>query len=237
MGSTILQQLDCDWKQIVRRRNGRAPWPRHRILRRFGDLDALIEFVHERRHPLASDRVLAALAREAPADELAARTLLQAMTPALRRIASTLRHRADADEVASATVAAAWDKIRTYPYDRRPSRIAANLAFDTFRVASSHLSESEGHEPLDETWLLIADVVHHPWELAAVLQDAIRRDEIQREDVDLVIQTRVLGRTLAAVAAEREVSEACLRQRRWRAEQRLTKIAQRSAPPRTPLAP
>lgn len=38
---------------------------------------------------------------------------------------------ADADESAAAVVAAMWERIRTYPCERRPAKVAANIQLDT----------------------------------------------------------------------------------------------------------
>jgi hypothetical protein len=88
------------------------------------DLDALLE---SRRDDKAAPAVLRALAVLAPGDDLAARTLLQALLPGLVRLAGLVGYddRAAIEEM----VSLAWERIRTYPARRRGS-VAANVLFD-----------------------------------------------------------------------------------------------------------
>jgi len=67
--------------------------------------------------------------------QLAGSTLLQALLPKLARIAMSAvpdsRNPRDTEESRLFTIAEFWDVASTYPVDRRPERVAANLALDT----------------------------------------------------------------------------------------------------------
>src|SRR5688572_16841850 len=76
-----------------------------------------------------ADPVLLALAGLAAEDELAGRVLLQLLLPGTASLASRVRWRYGADAPAAA-VAAVWERIRTYPVDRRPRSVAANILLD-----------------------------------------------------------------------------------------------------------
>ena len=72
--------------------------------------------------------------RQARADPLAARLVLQALLPGLKALAGRLLLEADErDEVWSALLAHCWERIRSYPLERRPARIAANTLLDTLQ--------------------------------------------------------------------------------------------------------
>ncbi|MBL7495292.1 hypothetical protein [Frankia nepalensis] len=81
----------------------------------------------------AADRVLAGLVRWAVAGDLAAaRVVLERVVPALTAAAwRSCRHRRAAfGEVFAELVGAAWIRIRCYPLERRPAKVAANLVHD-----------------------------------------------------------------------------------------------------------
>jgi DNA-directed RNA polymerase specialized sigma24 family protein len=76
-----------------------------------------------------ADPVLLALAILAAEDELAGRVLLQLLLPGTASLASRVRWRYGVDAPAAA-VAAVWERIRTYPVERRPHSVAANILLD-----------------------------------------------------------------------------------------------------------
>lgn len=73
---------------------------------------------------------LAALAARASTDATAARVLLQTLRPGLRTLGRRLALGSSFDNVDHDLLALAWEQIRTYPIDRRPSAIAANILLD-----------------------------------------------------------------------------------------------------------
>jgi hypothetical protein len=96
-------------------------------------LGALVERINERGRAEESDAIILVLLRHAADDDLAARTVLQAMMPAIKNQTSKFSTCGawSAEETAAVVVAAMWERIRTYPIERRPRKVAANLALDT----------------------------------------------------------------------------------------------------------
>ncbi len=80
-----------------------------------------------RRDPSIPGEVLSILARLAPTDALATRTLLQMLLPGLVRLVGTVGH--GVPEAADEIVALAWERIRTYPTLRTGS-VAAKVVLD-----------------------------------------------------------------------------------------------------------
>lgn len=169
----------------------------------------------------AADRVLVALvARAVEGDGLAARVLLQLLLPGARRLARTWWALGDAEERASAAVAAVYDRIRHYPLARRPRRVATNILMD----AASDLRRSvrsaprwggevrARHEPAAPT------PSHPALELADVLRDAVAGGVLDAGDAELIAASRIAGTSLAEIAARRGAKLRTLQWRRRRAE-------------------
>lgn len=133
----VLEQLDHEWNDIATslrgRRGLRRWWDHDPVLREFATLDAVLAHVNQRGQIERSDQVLLKLLELAPEDDLAARAVLQAMMPAMKRMTSTFSRCGawSAEETAAVVVAAMWDRIRTYPVERRVRKVSANLALDT----------------------------------------------------------------------------------------------------------
>lgn len=92
-----------------------------------------------------SDRWLAVLLAYATGpgqhSQLAARVVVQAMLPAGMNIARRLRRRGRGfGDAAHAVTGALYEVVRTYPLDRRPQRIAANLSMRTLQLASREMA-------------------------------------------------------------------------------------------------
>jgi len=119
----------------------------------------------------ARDAVLLALLELAQGgDQLAGRTVLQAMLGKAVRVANGVADRpdmhGDREEAVSVAVAALWQVIATYPVLARPSRVAANLALDTVAlVQRGHTGSSYFRRTFPE--MPVADLrtvgegVHH----------------------------------------------------------------------------
>jgi hypothetical protein len=128
-GFRIVEALDRDWYELVRdHRTAVADWAdRHEALARCRSLDDVLSVAR-----LNSDPVLAALLAEVSVgDQLAGRVVLQALIGRLVRMAQRDR-RARIDDY----LAHLWCVIGSYPLQRRPLRIAANLSMDTLKAVS-----------------------------------------------------------------------------------------------------
>lgn len=168
------------------------------------------------------DRYLAELVRRAAHDDLAGRIVLQRILPPLIAIAARRGRitQGGFTEAFTLTVAQAWMLIRTYPIERRPAKIAANLVRDAEyhafvrearmkRVAECTLSEemlSASPAPAIE---LTAET-----ELRELLTDA-KQHILSERQVDVL--TRVgTGESFDAIADDYGVSMRTVRG--WRRE-------------------
>jgi hypothetical protein len=126
-GFSIVEALDREWHELVRdHRATVADWAdRHEVLARCGSLDDVLSAAR-----LNSDQVLAALLAEVSAgDPLAGRVVLQALIGRMVRMAQR-DPRASVDDY----LAHLWSVICSYPLQRRPMRVAANLSMDTLKA-------------------------------------------------------------------------------------------------------
>lgn len=192
-------------------------------LRRFDSPGALFGFL--RSSPSAErDAVFCALLSRARTEPLAGMVLLEALLPGLKAITAALlidaRRR---EELWSVLLAHIWEQIRTYPVERRPRRVAANLLLDARKAVVKEL----GHNP-DRP-----DAPHHtlPAECEAPAQGnsdlnglflrAISARAVTREEAALILWTRIDGWSLADVARELGLPYMTTYMRRERAERRL----------------
>lgn len=107
-----------------------------------------------------ADRVLAAIVRRAATDQLAARIVLQRVFPPMLAIGRR-RGRSRSvgfDYAFSLVLSHAWEIIRTYPIDRRPTKIAANIVRDIEYLAFVRRERRRPwHDRLDDHWDLVVD--------------------------------------------------------------------------------
>ena len=227
----LFQQLDEEWTHLVRSRHTRrclAEWSKSSPqLRGLDDLDALVEHANRRGRDHESDQVLIALARRAGVDDLAARTLLQALMPGMRWLARryhTLASAAGEDPV-SLVVALTYERIRVYPFDRRPRRIAANVLLDTRQRLQRTVGRTGPMIVPLETLTIEPALAGGPIEEAgALLDEAVAQRVIVPRDANLIALTRLYDHPVAELAAHLGCQAQTLRQRRRRAEARLLRL-------------
>ena len=177
-----------------------------------------------RGRPRAEDAILAALVRQAQADPLAARVVLQALLPGLKALAGRiLLEASEREEVWSALLAHCWERIRRYPIDRRPARIAANVLLDTLKKTTWELKRQRylRDQETSETPPDRVAVVGVDRDVEQLLERAIAAGAISPEEADLILRTRIDGHDLHALARERGLAYHTLKVRRLRAEKRL----------------
>ena len=223
--ATVFELLERDWRRL--RADPRAAQRLAGACAAAGGAASLAELERYVRTapPADADRVLVALVRYAvDGDDLAATVLLQLLLPGARRLARRWWVLGDADERAAATVAAVYQRIRSYPIERRPGRVAANVLMD----ASLELRRAAATVP-PTTELPdhhhVPAVDHPAVELAAVLADAVADNVITADDAQLIAATRIAGVRLADLAARRRRHVRTLQHRRRRAEQALVAAA------------
>lgn len=229
MTMTLITMLDAEWRELAGAPEAltalRAWTEEDPVLAPFADLGAAVRFAQQRGHPRQSNDVLSCLVRRAATDGLAARTLLQSVLYGLIRIAVDLRAAAGShEEIASVVVAAAYERIRTYPVQRRPDHIAANILLDTRQAVSRNLCRPRVAE------VLRADITQQDAEegpasateqLLALIDEAVRMRRLGREDARLIVLTRIADVPIHELAAERGCLPHSLRRRRLRAEHAL----------------
>ena len=223
--SATTAALDDEWRTLATSAGGRAAVERWRadepLLGDIGDLDGVLSL---RRHADASRAVLAFLARQAPADPLAARTLLQALLPGLIHVAVNAAR--DDPEAVEEFVALAWERIRTYPVSR-PGSVAANVLWDVRKRYREHRELEAPHRgpspsPDASTAAPSAEeVALEQLVVAERLHSLIRRGWLDRGDARLIVETRLLDVDETELAARAGMRRRKLMVRRWRAECRL----------------
>lgn len=194
------------------------------VLASFASADALIRLLRDSASGDRQDAVLGALVRRAREDPVAARLVLQRLLPGLKRRARRLILEAgERDQVWALLLEQLWERIRTFPIERRPRKVAASLLLDSIRDTLGLLA-AERHQPA----LLVAEPVEgvEAADLGAgdvvwLLWDAVHVAAISREEAKLILETRVDGISPAQAARDRGISVHALVVRRRRAEQRL----------------
>jgi hypothetical protein len=139
MTTSLARQLDAEWERLATApstRRALARWSSvEPALAGWSDLEQLRGVAHDRTDPARADQILAALVRLAAldghADRFATRVLLQLLIPGAVRLAGSLAPMLGDRSAAEAAVFAELAiGIRTYPWRRRPRRVAANLLLD-----------------------------------------------------------------------------------------------------------
>lgn len=220
-------QLDREWHRLAHspllRARLRSWAQREPALGVFAGPAGLIRFLREPGRFHDKDAALSALLRLAPTDPLAARVVLEALMPGLKRIARQLiLDSRDRDELWQLLLASACEQIDSYPLARRPARIAANLLYETRRAALSELRRNR--QPHPDITVELADVAAATdvdGDVEALLDLAVAASAISQAEAELILETRIDRVALVTVAARRSASYDALRVQRRRAERRL----------------
>jgi len=231
--------LDRSWTTFTRSPGATAGLQRWRDDRDLdaADLETLVRRTWQAQRADA-DRTCAALARRAPSDAVAARVLLQVLRPGLRALGRRMALGGSFDDVDQALLALAWERICTYPIDRRPTTIAGNILLDVRKqYVRTVLSPEAQHVPLDAMPASRRPVAPSA-EYEAVdaqlpslhrahahLAAAVDRGTITPLSASVVWRTRVQQDDDAAVAADLGVGLRTLQRRRQRAERQLAEAS------------
>jgi DNA-directed RNA polymerase specialized sigma24 family protein len=205
-----LVALQREWEVLAsgRLRLELRAWAAHEAaLARFEAPDRLIRFLWDRRvAPAEKDAVLLALLRLARTEGLAAWVVLQAMLPGLKALARPLLKRGPNGEEPVLDREAVWEllfvemlgRIKTYPLERRPGKVAANLLGDVRHAASAELKRARsGLEELPEEEPLELDEAAL-WSRPGVdvegpLRRAVAAKAITATDAELLLLVEVDG--------------------------------------------
>jgi DNA-directed RNA polymerase specialized sigma24 family protein len=221
-----VSSLDSEWRRLASRELPallRVWSAREPTLAPFADPTQLIRFLREPAPSAQKDELLRALVRIAADDPLAARVVLQALMPGLKRIAGrVLLDLSERDELWELLLAHAWERIRQYPLARRPQRIAANILLDTLRRTMRELERERRRRHRSVT----PEAVRSPnsdqrAEATRILLDAISASAISQLEARILFAIRVEHCSLADAAGEEGLPYNVLRVRLQRAERRL----------------
>ena len=204
-------------------------------LARFETPDTLIRFLWDKRAaPVEKDRVLLALLRLARRESLAGRVVLQAMLPGLKALASVLLKRRpeggdpalDREGLWQVLFVEMLERIKTYPLESRPRKVAANLVLDVkhralaeTQNARTAIEELPIDEPLeaDERALRPRPGV----DVEEPLRRAVQARAITAADAELLLLVDVDGVPLREAAGRLGLSYNVARARVQRARKRL----------------
>lgn len=228
--------LDPDWRhELVAphlRSRFRAWQEAEPALATFRDPAALMRFLRRAGSSARKDEVLCALLARARWEAIAGRVVLEAMLPGLKNVAGRLLTDVrDREELWSVLLACAWERIRTYPVERRPRRVAANVLLDSMRGTLATLSSAR-RDPASMAGSLPYSVEAVPASAGvdALLDAAVRAGAVSRDEAELILATRVDDVPLSVLARSRGVSFDTLKHRRGRAERRLQFFLGRPCP-------
>ncbi len=182
------------------------------------------DFVDTRSRPRWGDQALRVLAAEAPDDEIAARTLLQALLGGLVRLATQVAH--DDPDAVGEVVSMAWNRIRTYP-SQRCGPVAGNVLLDVRKELLRTRVDGLAIPNDEAVSRCSVDPAQTPEEV--VVEKAVIEELFAARDRGLVsgaalatiFRTRVGGESLVEVAADMDMSADAMWRRRTRAERRL----------------
>lgn len=219
----VVAALEREWETLspatlsarLRRWSEREP-----ALRQFANVTELLASLRRRRGDhLAEDSVLIALLRQTD-DELAARVVLEALLPGLKRLARRILLEArEREELWSLLLAHLWAGIRSYPVKRRPRKVAANLLLD---AAHATLAELGRERRLRAQPAELPPATAEPREQEeVVLARAVHAGALSLFEARLILRSRLEGASLVKIAAAEGVGYDALRIRRRRAELRL----------------
>lgn len=227
MDAVPIARLEEDWRRELVTRELAARFRQWQAaepdLRSFADPAAVLRFLRHSSPGERQDRVLRALLASARHDAAAARVVLHALLPGLKRLSSRLLVDArDQGDLWAALLAAAWQRIRRYPLDRRPRRIAANVLLDTMHDAV--LARRRAVRDRSELALPDRETAAAPdvgGDVDELVGGAVRAGAVTSSEADLILRTRIDGVRLTSLARAEGLTYDALRVRRRRAERRL----------------
>lgn len=243
--ANLTHRLDAEWQHLVSSPTAAAALTRWGCLEPaidgWADLDALRAAAHDRAELERGDRILAALVRLAAvtghSDILAARVVLQLLVPGAIRLGQSLTAMIGDPATSEAAVFAELTiLIRTYPWQRRPHRIAANLLLDCRQrlIRHHHRSRPEISAGLRLHEVTTADHADSTDRLALhdLLWWARRRGILNRFEAQLLVASHVADIPMEQLTTRFGRSRSTLFTIRASAEERLRRaLTTGPAPP------
>lgn len=234
----VVTQLEQEWPLLARRELAQAlpAWSvRQPSLSRFDSAPALLGFLHTA-PPAETDELLSALLALARDDRLAGRFVLQALLPGLKSQLRRIAHTRDRyDELWELLLFYAWEAICSYPLERRPARVAANLLLQVLHDTSREFHRDRRPPQVQRAPRQAPQTTARPRRLparctprpalrASTLRRALAAGVISHRDASLILRSRVRGVSLQTLAEEANVPYQTLLKRRQRAEDALRRV-------------
>lgn len=228
MGRSLFDVLDAEWQQLGQSATAKRAlkaWPID-ALSQFANPNALLMEIQRRDNLERSDELLRALVAHAAKDDLASRTALQVMMPAMRTLAWRYRFDGRRRDMQGSIVVETLDKIRNYPMERRPDRVAANIARDVQHVFWQSKQRIADVDFVDPTSLgsIQASPMSPGYEVGELVKEGLRAGNVSADEAALIFATRVLHEPIEELARRDGLQPQSLRQRRRRAEAKLEAV-------------
>lgn len=228
----LAARLQCEWHRLNRRPHAIATVNGWGLA--LGAVSSLDEVLHRVGYGWPgddeTDANLGELVRLAATEHLAARIVLQRILPGLANVAR--RHgRNHPSRTAAAfdeLLGCAWQLIRTYPIDRRPRWIAANLVRDANYHAFTRPARLRRHPttPFEAMHDRAAADVAREDPLLELIEFLAAARESGADAGDVAFIARLASApSVAAIAAELNVTDRTVRTRRAAAVERLRHVA------------
>lgn len=224
----LIERLEAEWPALAAgplRRRLHVWAEKEPVLAGFATPQQLLRHLdsHRGRHR-ARDEILAALLRQARSDPLAARVVLQTLLPGLKALARRILLEADErDELWSALLAHCWERIRCYPLEKRPRRIAANVLLDVLQKTTRELKRERRDRDRFGNELPPEQVTPGQFDrdVERLLKRAVAAAAISEDEAELILRTRIDGSDMHALASKAGIAYHAMKVRRLRAEKRL----------------
>jgi DNA-directed RNA polymerase specialized sigma24 family protein len=222
--------LQSDWQQarhsVTLGVSFRARQVREPALARFPDVGALVRFMREPGSRGGKDAVLRALLSWARDEPLGARVVLETIRPGLLNLsARLLRTAREKEELRAIVLLSAWEVIRRYPLERRPSRVAANLLLDTLKATLVELGRESEWSAIRSFATVEREASSASEEIDrdvdGLLDRAVTAGALSHEEAEVILSSRFDGIDLVELARAAGVSYNAMKMRRQRAERRL----------------
>jgi hypothetical protein len=240
MSRPLFEVLADDWQDLIHSPQARRLlcWSRATVVPSARDLDGVVDHIWAA-GPAEADRLLIRLVGRAQDDVAAARLLLHVLRPGLRTLAHQLERLYPHTDPDEELVAIVWEKIRTYPINRRPRAVGANILLDTRKHYRRLVGETEPWVTLDELESAGALRKARPSaehevldaeaagmrDVRARLVSAATDGTITPVAARIIWRTRIGGEPDHAVAADFAMNVRSLQRRRQRAERRLAQAS------------
>lgn len=238
MPADLFAKLDEDWVEFTRSPDVVRVLTRwataEPALSGFSSYDPLLGALRGRTDPDWRDRRMVALLRLARSDYMARRVALQVVRPALSCIAQTYSARLGPEDARSEVIAAALERIATFPTERRQTNLAGHIVRDVrhgfFKRLERDMAFEEAFTLVKDRATLECELVAPPERTAAdqvvsIVGDAVRAGRIAPKHAQLVVDSRLRGVPIEDIAAAWDRSPQTVRRMRQRVERALGDVA------------